>query len=115
MTDKPTFTDEYVEQVRAAEAAAQRSVIRLPDGGVVPDRITAALERRVEVNLAQADGKTVVRVGGRDQQVRDLEAPFSRRSTPEPADPAPKTRGSHRRRATKKATAKKAATNKENS
>lgn len=120
MTDHPTFTDEYVEQVRAAEAAAQRSVILTPDGrdflpeDVVPDRIAAALERRVEVNLAQADGKTVTRVGGADPEVRDLEAPFSRRIAPEPVDPAPQTRGSHRRRVTK-AAAKKAATSKENS
>lgn len=72
------FPAEYVEQVQAAEAAAQRSVVTVPDGDL-PRDLQKALERRVEVNLAQADGKTVTRVGGTDQQVRDLESPYSKR------------------------------------
>jgi hypothetical protein len=104
------FPEEYVEQVRAAEAAAQRSVIYLPDGDTPAD-LAKSLDLRVEVNLAQADGRTVTRVGGADAQVRELEAPYSRRRAAEPAETAPQTRGSHRRRATKKAPAK----NKENS
>lgn len=100
-TTAPDFPDEYVEQVRAAEAAAQRSVVDFP-AGKPPDDLTKALERRVEVNLAQADGRKVVRVGSTDDQVRELEAPFSRRRAR--AVEAPQTRGSHRRRATKKAT-----------
>ena len=86
-TVDPTYSDapegfsaEYVEQVQAAEAAAQRSVVNFPDGKT-PDALTKALARRVEVNLAQADGRTVTRVGGTDPKVRDLESPYSKRKT----------------------------------
>jgi hypothetical protein len=75
------FDQRYVDQVRAAEAAAQRSVINVPDGDT-PDALLEALERRVEVNLAQADGSAVVRVGGSDPKVRDLESPYSKRKPP---------------------------------
>lgn len=75
------FDQGYVDQVRAAEAAAQRSVINVPDGDT-PAALLEALERRVEVNLAQADGAAVVRVGGSDPKVRDLESPYSKRKPP---------------------------------
>ena len=40
MTDQPTFTDEYVDQTRAAEAAAQRSVpLAPPRRGYPPDAV----------------------------------------------------------------------------
>lgn len=68
----------YVKDVEAAEAAAQRSVCNIPDGKT-PKALTAALKRRVEVNLAQADGVTVTRVGSADSKVRDLEGPYSKR------------------------------------
>lgn len=115
MTDETTTpvepTDDLVEQIRAAEAAQQRTVVTFPDGDV-PDDLAKALDLRVQVNLAQHDGVTVTRVGGADPAVRELEAPYSKRKAPEPEEPlTPKTRGSHRRRATKKASAK----NKENS
>lgn len=120
MTDDPTEAtteaapavepaDEVREQIRAAEAAQQRSVCAFPDGDVPAD-LVKALDLRVEVNLAQYDGKTISRVGGADEAVRALEAPYSKRRVPVP-DAPPQTRGSHRRRATKKASAK----NKENS
>jgi hypothetical protein len=101
MTDQtaPEITEDVLEQIRAAETAAQASVVTIPDGDL-PDDLAKALERRVEVNAAQYDGKTVVRVGGRDAEVRRLEAPWSRRQAPE----ATQTRGSRRRRANKKAT-----------
>lgn len=76
--DAPRWPDEYVEQVKAAETAAQRSVCDLPDGKT-PKALAQALERRIEVNLAQADGITVTRVGGADPKVRALESPYSKR------------------------------------
>lgn len=100
MTD---FTDDYVEAVRAAEAAAQRSVCNIPAGDL-PDELTQALVRRVEVNLAQADGRTVARVGSTDPKVRELEAPFTRRRA---AEGSPETDGGHRRRSTTKKTTRK--------
>lgn len=78
-TDK--FTKKYVDEVRAAETAAQRSVVTFPDGDT-PTELTEALDLRVEVNLRQADGKTVTRVGGADKKVRALEAPYSKRKAP---------------------------------
>ena len=99
------FTIGYVAEVRSAEAAAQRSLCVIPDGDL-PDDLAAALDLRVEVNLAQADGVNVTRVGSTDSEVRRMEAPFSkrraagsheddshrRRSTPQPDS----TRKEHR-------------------
>jgi hypothetical protein len=76
------WPEETVEQIRAAEAAAQRSVCNIPDGEY-PDDLDRALERRVEVNLAQYDGGPIVRVGSADPEVRELEAPYSKRSARE--------------------------------
>jgi len=80
--DAPTewadWPDEVVEAVRAAESAQQRSVCNIPPGDL-PEALRQALDLRVEVNLAQYDGGPVVRVGGRDPQVRELEAPYSKR------------------------------------
>lgn len=70
---EPTVADE----IRAAEAAQQRSICRIPDGEL-PDDLAKALERRVEVNLAQYDGGEIRRVGGTDPEVRRLEAPWSK-------------------------------------
>ena len=75
------FTKRYVEDVRAAETAAQRSVVAFPDGDT-PAELAEALDLRVETNLRQADGKTVTRVGGTDPKVRALEAPYSKRKAP---------------------------------
>jgi len=99
----PDFTDDYVQDVRAAEAAAQRSVCYVPAGDL-PDELEQALARRVEVNLTQADGRTVVRVGSTDPEVRRLEAPFNRRRVA-PGDST--TDGGHPRRSTKKKTTRK--------
>lgn len=77
-TEAAGWPDGYVEHVTAAEAAAQRSVCNIPDGKT-PKALIQALERRVEVNLAQADGVNVIRVGGADPKVRDLESPYSKR------------------------------------
>lgn len=68
---------ELVAQIRAAEAAHQASVCHIPDE--FPDDLDRALALRVEINLAQHDGGPVRRVGGADPQVRELEAPYSRR------------------------------------
>lgn len=115
MTKQPS--DDTLEQIRAAEAAAQRSVCNMPSGKT-PDELEKALDRRVEVNAAQhTEGRPVTRVGGTDPQVRELEAPWRRRKSREtPQD------GGRQRRTAKKAstrrTAKKAAprqTQKENS
>lgn len=72
------FTFDYLSEVQAAEAAAQRSLCNMPEGDT-PSELAQALERRVEVNLAQADGVTVTRVGSTDSEVRRLEAPFAKR------------------------------------
>lgn len=112
MTEQPTepheaprtlgeWPEEAVEAIRDAERAAQASVCNIPAGDL-PDELATALERRVELNLAQYDGKTVARVGGKDPEVRKLEAPWSRRV----AAPAPTNGDSHRRRSTKKKTKK---------
>lgn len=74
----PEWPGETVEQILLAETAAQRSVCHIPEGDL-PDELAQALERRVEVNLAQYDGGDIVRVGSKDPEVRELEAPFSRR------------------------------------
>lgn len=80
---EPTYADaapveqSVEDQIRAAEAAQQRSVCRIPDGDL-PDDLAKALERRVEVNLAQYDGGEIRRVGGTDPEVRRLEAPWSK-------------------------------------
>lgn len=80
-TDAPPekWPAQYVKDVEAAEAAAQRSVCDFPDQKTTPKALTDALKRRVEVNLAQADGVTVTRVGGADPKVRKLEGPYSKR------------------------------------
>lgn len=96
------WPEDVVSAVRAAEAAAQASVCDLPDGDR-PDELVQALDRRVEVNLAQYDGGDIRRVGSTDQEVRELEAPWSRRV---PA-PAPENGDSHRRRSTKKKSTKR--------
>lgn len=88
-----------VAEICAAETAAQRSLCVLPDGDL-PKALADALERRVEVNLAQHRGGEVRRVGSSDAQVRELEAPYRRRRSPEKPE-APKNRGSRRRRTTK--------------
>lgn len=97
MTD---FPEDYVDAIRAAESAQQADVCNIPSGKR-PQALDDALARRVEVNLAQADGRTVVRVGGADTKVRQLEAPFSKRHAPEGGTPEPRPK---RRRATKKTT-----------
>ena len=76
--DWSDFDPDLVAGIRAAEAAQQRSVCDVPDGDL-PDSLAQALKRRVEVNLAQHDGGEIRRVGGKDPEVRELEAPFSRR------------------------------------
>ena len=79
---RPDFTWGYAADVRAAEAAAQRSVCQVSAEGSNDD-LELALDLRVEVNLAQADGVTVTRVGSTDPGVRDLEAPYRIRKTRE--------------------------------
>lgn len=93
---------DVIDSVRAAEAAAQRSVCNVPDGDL-PDELAQALELRVEVNLAQHDGKEIRRVGSTDPEVRRLEAPFSKRRAPE-RDDAPTDGGRRQRRSTSKKT-----------
>lgn len=105
----PDYAPEVVEAVRAAEAAAQRSLCTFPEGDV-PAALEKALERRVEANLAATGGEPVTRIGSTDATVLELEAPFRKRRSPE-IDEAPKSSGSHRRRSTKK----KPASKKENS
>ena len=108
MTDETAPAREWpaetVDAIRAAETAAQASVVNLPAGDL-PGDLAAALERRVEVNLAQYDGGEIRRVGGSDSEVRKLEAPWSRRVVPAAEDT---TDGdSHRRRSTKKKSTRK--------
>lgn len=65
-----------LQEIRAAEAAAQRSVCVIPDGDL-PDDLAKALERRVEVNAAQHQkGRPVARVGSTDDEVLALEHPY---------------------------------------
>lgn len=73
------WPDEVVAEIRAAEAGAQRSLCEIPDGDL-PQELAEALERRIEVNLAQHDGGAVRRVGSTDTTVRELEAPWSRKA-----------------------------------
>lgn len=108
--------DETLEAIRAAEAAQQRSVCDVPEGAL-PEALQQALARRIEVNAAQhKPGAPIVRVGGSDAKVRELEAPYSRRiargtQTPSDDKPAGKAKS-----ATKKATAsRRAKTKKESS
>lgn len=75
-----TYDPDDVRRVREVEAAAQRSVCHTPDGDVLPDDLAEALELRIAVNLAQTGGRDpLVRVGGADSRVRELEAPYSKR------------------------------------
>lgn len=100
--------------VEAAEKAAQRSVCDIPDGDL-PDELAEALERRVEVSLTAAEASGVLRrLGGANEQVRRLEAPWSKRQAgpeakaqqyPAAKKAAPKSRG----RSAKKANSTKAA------
>lgn len=76
--DWPDHDPDLVAEIRAAEAAQQASMCVIPDGDF-PEDLDRALERRVQVNLAQHGGGPVRRVGGADPQVRELEAPYSRR------------------------------------
>jgi len=99
-----TTDKQIADAIRAAETAAQASVVNVPDGDL-PDDLAKALERRIEVNLSQYDGGPIVRVGGSDPEVRKLEAPWSRRVVPAAEDT---TDGdSHRRRSTKKKSTKR--------
>ncbi|WP_235739039.1 hypothetical protein [Nocardioides alcanivorans] len=83
--------DQIVQAYRA-EKAAQRSVCRVPpDDALWPGDLYEALCRRVAANLAvRANplgikagggefGTAVFRVGGRDAEVRRLEAPWRKR------------------------------------
>jgi hypothetical protein len=81
IVDAPThdWAEDTVEQIRLAETAAQRSLCDVPEGDL-PDELAQALERRVEVNLAQYDGGDIVRVGSTDPHVRELEAPWTRKA-----------------------------------
>lgn len=92
--------------VEFAERAAQRSVCDVPKGDL-PDDLAKALQRRIEVSLA-ASTREVVRAGGADDQVRELEAPWRKRR-PRDAEPAPQPKP---RKAAKKTTAKKPAAKK---
>ena len=103
-----TLDDDTRAEIEAAEAAAQASVVNVPKGKR-PKALDDALARRVEVNVAQhVIGQPVARVGGSDPQVRELEAPYSRRvirGTQTPTgEPAGKAKS-----ATKKATASRRA------
>lgn len=99
--EAPAVDEKTLDAIRAAEAAQQASVCDLPDGDR-PKELVQALDRRVEVNLAQYDGQTITRVGGSDPEVRRLEAPWSRRVAPATTDG-----DSHRRRSTKKKSTRK--------
>lgn len=78
-----TFADalpaEPDDEVRAAEAAAQRAACSVPDGPL-PDDLALALERRIEVTRDRlaSDPTGWPRGGGSDPEVRDLEAPYRR-------------------------------------
>lgn len=76
---------DVVDEIVAAEAGAQRSVCNIP-AGKTPAALAKALERRVEVNLAQHDGRAVRRVGGMDPEVRRLEEPYSKRVSRDTTD-----------------------------
>jgi hypothetical protein len=83
---------EKVPQAYAAEKAAQRSVCKVPADDVAwPADLAEALCRRVAANLAVRKnplsiettasefGTSMFRVGGRDAEVRRLEAPYRKR------------------------------------
>lgn len=106
MSDRNPASKPDPVAVEDAERAAQRSVCDLPDGDL-PDDLAKALARRVEINLEQATDETVRRLGGTDEQVRALEAPYRKRRTRD-AEPT-KPRGGHNRPAKKAATKKVAA------
>lgn len=87
-----TYEPAAIEQAYLAEKAAQAAVCKVPadDAPWSPD-LAEALCRRVAVNLAVRKnpngieasagefGTAVFRVGGRDAEVRRLEAPYRKR------------------------------------
>ena len=97
------WSDETITAVLAAEAAAQRSVLKIP--ATRPAALDQALMIRVLHNLATTNGVPLVRVGVKGEGVRELEAPYSRRSASAEPDP-----GSTKLRGSKPAAKKTAAT-----
>lgn len=87
--DSVSWTQAEIESAFNAEAAAQRSVCRVPvDPEPWPDDLVEALHRRVAHNLANRAlplgvkasiaeyAVQNVRVGGTDAEVKRLEAPY---------------------------------------
>lgn len=90
-----SYPDALVEEATTACSAAQRSVCDLPTQRT--PELDQALQRRVELTLAGSDGKTIRRrLGGGDDEVRRLEAPYTKRRAPEHDEH--KTSGRRRRR-----------------
>ena len=89
------WSDETVSAVLAAEHSAQRSVLNVPSPR--PVEVDTALMLRVLHNLATTSGEPLVRVGIHAEGVREIEAPYSKRTqgdTDEPRTGSPKSRGS---------------------
>lgn len=69
---------EYAEQVRLAELSQQGDMcVRSNDS---EGDLAEALEMRIAYNLDHSDGRTVERLGGRDERVRSIEQPYRKGS-----------------------------------